>query len=71
MAMAEIIELAPYLRRGAAVIQALLDHINGGQPISEEMMAAAREAAQDLIALSENLAPTARGGSGDPPKRQH
>jgi len=39
----------------AAVIPALLDHIRSGEPVSEELKAAAHESSQDLYALSENL----------------
>ena len=54
--MSGILDLASHLRRGGAVILSLLDHSNSGEPVSEALKAAAYEAAQDLLALSQNLA---------------
>ena len=70
--MSGILDLASCLRRGAAVILALLDHSNSGEPVSETLKAAAYEAARDLLALSQNLARSEREAGGDDrPESQH
>ena len=47
--------LASHLGRSAAVILSLLDHSTSGEPVSEALKAAAHEASQDLLALSQDL----------------
>ena len=63
--MSGILDLASHLRRSAAVILSLLDHINSGEPVNEALQAAAYEAARDLLALSQDLARSEREAEGD------
>ncbi|MGE3777264.1 MAG: hypothetical protein AB7F89_08780 [Pirellulaceae bacterium] len=53
--MSGLFDLAAYLRRGGAVITALVDHARNGTPLPEGFLEAADESSQHLLVLSQTL----------------